>query len=363
MICLNIPCFRGLLPRMRKTKTTFNYVISPNRWVHFESNDANSWLLDMNHSPMKWFGWFRFCISLRNSLLLLCVCCKLSGQTVSICKHCSRSTRRWIREKSRRLFWGLGDAYQSASGGSVGKGFNTHDVRELIPEMFCADCFLANPNRFVFGERQGGEIVDQVLIPFDPRHFVARHRRLLDKSERLCEWIDLIFGCDQRSIKKTNVFHPYSYSSEFDKAVAAAAAAKRAEKKKEKKNRTEKKKKKRRLTTRSEAMRSHVREYGVTPKQLFETRPHSKRVTKYEATIAPLSALTEQNVSFEILSVRLNQTRVRFYNNRCKTLDRCLRARGSWSRNDDCVLRKFLVDVDWRRCQPVHAPWRITTRS
>lgn len=147
--------------------------------------------------------------------------------------------------------------------------------------------------------------MNNVLLPMEPRRFVALHRRLLDKSERICEWIDLIFGCDQRSIEKTNVFHPYSYSSEFDKAVAAAAAAKRAKKSLEKKkNKTLKKK--RRLTTRSEAMRSHVREYGVTPTKLFQTKPHPKRVTKFKPTLSPLSSLTRQNVSFEILSVRLN---------------------------------------------------------
>lgn len=30
-------------------------------------------------------------------------------------------------------------------------------------------------------------------------------------SERLPEWIDLIWGCKQRDVASLNVFHPFSY--------------------------------------------------------------------------------------------------------------------------------------------------------
>lgn len=98
---------------------------------------------------------------------------------------------------------------------------NTTDVRELIPEFYYLPDFLKNINKYRFGALQTGEEVNDVILPpwakGDPKLFVEKNREALEStyvSERLHEWIDLIFGYKQKgqeAVKAINVFNRLSY--------------------------------------------------------------------------------------------------------------------------------------------------------
>jgi hypothetical protein len=104
---------------------------------------------------------------------------------------------------------------------------NRSDVRELTPEFFYLPEFLTNMNKYDFGSKQGsGESVNHVQLPKwakgDPHVFIAKHREALESplvSERLHQWIDLVFGFKQRgeaAIEATNCFHHLSYGGAKD---------------------------------------------------------------------------------------------------------------------------------------------------
>ncbi|KAK4187265.1 beige protein 1 [Podospora australis] len=119
-----------------------------------------------------------------------------------------------------RLFFSIEGAWTSSSRD------NGSDIRELIPEFFYLPDFLTNINGYNFGERQGGRKVDNVILPpwakGDPKIFVAKHREALESpyvSQRLHQWIDLIFGYKQRgeaAVENLNVFHHLSYKGARD---------------------------------------------------------------------------------------------------------------------------------------------------
>lgn len=119
-----------------------------------------------------------------------------------------------------RLFYSVPKLWASAVGD------NTTDVRELIPEFYYLPEFLKNKNHIKFGSLQDGSIVDDVELPpwakGDPVKFVNIMRAALESdyvSERLPEWIDLIFGYKQQgenAINAVNVFHYLSYSGSID---------------------------------------------------------------------------------------------------------------------------------------------------
>jgi hypothetical protein len=120
-----------------------------------------------------------------------------------------------------RLFFSIEGAWSSASKD------NGSDVRELTPEFFYLPEFLTNINGYNFGERQGGGgRVDNVVLPpwakGDPKVFIAKHREALESpyvSQRLHQWIDLVFGFKQRgevAVESLNVFHPLSYKGARD---------------------------------------------------------------------------------------------------------------------------------------------------
>lgn len=77
------------------------------------------------------------------------------------------------------------------------------DVKELIPEFFCCPDMLINTNKLNLGELQeGGKVGDVILPPWakDAFDFIRIHREALESeyvSERLNDWIDLIFGYKQ----------------------------------------------------------------------------------------------------------------------------------------------------------------------
>ncbi|KAK5170308.1 beige protein-like 1 [Saxophila tyrrhenica] len=120
-----------------------------------------------------------------------------------------------------RLFDSIGKAWLSASRDNMG------DVRELTPEFFYLPEFLLNVNRYDFGVKQAaGEVVNHVKLPpwakGDPHIFVTRHREALESSyvsEHLHQWIDLVFGYEQRgeaAVQAANCFQPLSYQGAKD---------------------------------------------------------------------------------------------------------------------------------------------------
>ena len=85
-----------------------------------------------------------------------------------------------------------------------------------------SDLFV-NKYRLDLGSMPSGERVDDVKLPDwaqgSAELFLKKHRQALESdivSQNLHKWIDLIFGCKQRSLEDDNLFHPYSYEGELD---------------------------------------------------------------------------------------------------------------------------------------------------
>lgn len=81
---------------------------------------------------------------------------------------------------------------------------------------------LLNSNRLKLGELQEGGHVDDVILPpwsKDPFEFIRLHREALESefvSDKLNEWIDLIFGYKQTgpaAIDACNVFYYLTYEN------------------------------------------------------------------------------------------------------------------------------------------------------
>ncbi|EFO98510.1 hypothetical protein CRE_20246 [Caenorhabditis remanei] len=97
---------------------------------------------------------------------------------------------------------------------------DSHDVKELIPELFYLPEMFRNSSKFNLGRRADGTPVDDVILPpwaESPEHFVLMHRQALESdlvSCQLNQWIDLIFGYKQRgaeAVRATNVFYHLTY--------------------------------------------------------------------------------------------------------------------------------------------------------
>ncbi|KAL2918165.1 Beige protein-like 1 [Polyrhizophydium stewartii] len=156
-----------------------------------------------------------------------------------------------------RLFHSIALSWASAS------RLNTTDVRELIPEFFYLPDFLVNGNKFEFGVKQTGEVINDVFLPpwakGDANLFIQTNREALESeyvSAHLHEWIDLIFGFKQQgeeAAKAVNVFHYLSYEGAVD--------IDRIEDPVEK-----------------QATISIIHNFGQTPRQLFR-KPHPRRGT------------------------------------------------------------------------------------
>uniref|UniRef100_A0A1I7T2D8 Putative neurobeachin homolog n=1 Tax=Caenorhabditis tropicalis TaxID=1561998 RepID=A0A1I7T2D8_9PELO len=97
---------------------------------------------------------------------------------------------------------------------------DSHDVKELIPELFYLPEMFRNSSEFNLGRRADGTPVDDIILPpwaESPEHFVLMHRQALESdlvSCQLNQWIDLIFGYKQRgaeAVRATNVFYHLTY--------------------------------------------------------------------------------------------------------------------------------------------------------
>ncbi|EGB11141.1 hypothetical protein AURANDRAFT_22311, partial [Aureococcus anophagefferens] len=150
-----------------------------------------------------------------------------------------------------RMFDSVRDAWTSVRSAST-------DLKELIPEFYDGDGeFLVNGRNVPLGVTQAGERLGDVKLPpwaRNPADFVKRCRAALESdyvSARLHHWIDLVFGCKQRSIDDDNVFHPLTYEGTVD-----------LDKVGEERERT--------------ALELQIDEFGQTPRKLFFA-PHVRR--------------------------------------------------------------------------------------
>eukprot|EP01133_Synstelium_polycarpum_P015508 gene15508-18419_t len=161
---------------------------------------------------------------------------------------------RW--DQADRLFSSVGEAWQSSCSGSTGS------IMELIPEFYYLPDFLSNDNHFNFGFKQGGDPINDVVLPpwakGSAAEFVRLHRRALESeyvSEHLHEWIDLIFGYKQQGKPAEDALNVFYYLT-YEGAVNIDAITDVVEK---------------------AATIAQINNFGQTPKQLFD-KPHPRRV-------------------------------------------------------------------------------------
>lgn len=134
------------------------------------------------------------------------------------------------------------------------------DVKELVPEMFYLPEILTNGNSIDFGTTQLGGKLDSVNLPpwaNSPADFIHKHRLALESehvSAHLHEWIDLIFGYQQRgkeAVCANNVFFYITYEGTVDIDKIADPVQRRA-------------------------TQDQIAYFGQTPSQLL-TVPHFKK--------------------------------------------------------------------------------------
>ncbi|ETN81398.1 Beige/BEACH domain protein [Necator americanus] len=146
---------------------------------------------------------------------------------------------------------------------------DSHDVKELIPELFYLSEMMRNNNGFELGTRSDGVKIGDVVLPkwaSTPEEFVLLHRQALESdlvSCQLNQWIDLIFGYKQKgpeAVRATNVFYYLTYEGAVClKSIENAAQL--------------------------EAIQQQIQSFGQTPVQLLaEAHPPRHSVM----TMAPL---------------------------------------------------------------------------
>uniref|UniRef100_A0A8C4NHG3 Neutral sphingomyelinase (N-SMase) activation associated factor n=1 Tax=Eptatretus burgeri TaxID=7764 RepID=A0A8C4NHG3_EPTBU len=165
-----------------------------------------------------------------------------------------------------RMFNSIADTWNNCMDGVT-------DFKELIPEFFGKDpSFLENRFGLHLGVRQDGQPVQDVELPpwaSDSADYLKKQSEALESpfvSQRLHDWIDLIFGYKQRgdeAVKAHNVFHPLTYEENADLDRIGDA-------------------------THKIAVLTQILEFGQTPKQLFTT-PHPQRMTPFANECRPHS--------------------------------------------------------------------------
>eukprot|EP01147_Barroeca_monosierra_P008921 gene8922-1264_t len=157
-------------------------------------------------------------------------------------------------DKADRLFQSMARTWNSAFNGMA-------DVKELIPEFYMDSTdFLLNRNNLDLGTTQSGQRVGDVILPTwasDASDFLKKCRQALEcdyVSERIHNWIDLIFGYKQtgpEAIKAHNLFYYLTYEGEIDLDSVTDPAERKA-------------------------YELQIMEFGQTPRFLF-TIPHPPR--------------------------------------------------------------------------------------
>ena len=137
----------------------------------------------------------------------------------------------------------------------------SHDVKELIPELFYLPELFTNANEYDLGKLSESESkIGDVSLPKwakTPEDFVRIHRLALESetvSSQLHKWIDLIFGYKQRgpeAVKATNVFYYLTYEGAVDITQITDPVEK-------------------------QAVIDQIKCYGQTPQQLI-LEPHAPR--------------------------------------------------------------------------------------
>eukprot|EP00347_Sterkiella_histriomuscorum_P003989 403362173 len=158
-------------------------------------------------------------------------------------------------DNPNRLFKGINKEWDSVN-------TNPGNVKELIPEFYMEDPdFLVNKLKLDFGVRSNGKRVDDAKLPnwaHSAEDFLQKNRQALESeyvSNHLHLWIDLIFGCKQRSIDDFNLFHPLTYegSVDFEKLTDPVQRI---------------------------AFEVQITEFGQTPRQLFR-KTHPQKYSKF----------------------------------------------------------------------------------
>ncbi|GLE11245.1 hypothetical protein PINS_up023599 [Pythium insidiosum] len=135
------------------------------------------------------------------------------------------------------------------------------EVKELTPEFYSDASFLRNLNGYKLGKRHDQKLVGDVELPpwakGSAEEFVRINRLALESdyvSQRIHEWIDLIFGFKQRgkeALKANNVFYYLTYYGVVDLDRVEDPFLR-------------------------ESMELQIAHFGQCPMQLFTT-PHPKR--------------------------------------------------------------------------------------
>jgi WD40 repeat protein len=156
-----------------------------------------------------------------------------------------------------RLFFNVAESWKGCTS-------STSDVKEVIPEWYCFPEALLNRNNWDLGELQVGPDVSDVILPpwakGDSKtqrtfEFVRLNRKALESeyvSMNLHHWIDLIFGENQRSFEKFNVFYPLTYENAVDLEAEEDSVQR-------------------------EAHVAQIRHFGQTPSQIVK-KAHPKRL-------------------------------------------------------------------------------------
>ncbi|KAF0852430.1 conserved mitochondrial BEACH domain-containing protein [Andalucia godoyi] len=154
-----------------------------------------------------------------------------------------------------RLFFDISNTYNNIL-------TNMSDVKELIPEFFYLPHMFRNLNNLDMGTRQTGLKLGDVILPKwakgSSEEFVRLHREALESdyvSERLNDWIDLIFGWRQRgqaAVDAHNLFYYLTYEGAVDLETIEDPIVRAS-------------------------MEAQIENFGQTPSQLFK-KPHLKRI-------------------------------------------------------------------------------------